>query len=105
MATLHFLFISLQSYILQISVVIQPGCMWRILSTCVCVYLIGPDEGLDGKVILHQLLHVGLSSDQRGELRSGRQTQRRLVGSTGRSAGISVPEKYIPRLEERRRRI
>lgn len=34
-------------------------------------YLIGPDEGLDSQVILYQLLHVGLSSDQRGELRSG----------------------------------
>lgn len=63
-------------------------------------YLIGPDEGLDSQVILHQLLHVGLSSDQRGRLRSSRQTQRRLVGGAGRSTGVSVSEKYIPGLEE-----
>ena len=63
------------------------------------VYLIGPDEGLDSQMILHQLLHVGLSSDHRGELRSCRQTQRRLIGGARRSAGVRVPEEHVPRLE------
>lgn len=65
-----------------------------------CWYLVGPDEGLHGQVILHQLLHVGLSSNQRGELGDRRQTQRRLVGGAGRSAGVGVTEKHVPRLEE-----
>lgn len=63
-----------------------------------CVYLIGPDERLHSQVILHQFLHVGLSSYQWGELRSCRQTQRRLVGGAGRSTCIGVPEKHIPGL-------
>lgn len=66
----------------------------------VCVYLVGPDEGLDGQVILHQLLHVGLSSNQRGELRSLSQTQRRLVGGTRGGAGVGVPEEDVPGLGE-----
>lgn len=75
----------------------------------VCVYLVGPDERLHSQVILHQLLHVGLSSDQRGELGGDeagrcRQPQRRLVGGAGRSASVGVPEKHIPRLQERKKR-
>lgn len=72
-----------------------------------CGYLIGPDEGLHGQMILHQLLHVGLSSHQRGELRSSRQSQRRLVGGARRSTGIGVPEEHVPGLagrEEARRK-
>lgn len=70
------------------------------------VYLVGPDEGLDSQVILHQFLHVGLCSNQRGELRSNEARgyrQRGLIGSTRRSTGVSVPEKHIPRLDHRRR--
>lgn len=63
-------------------------------------YLIGPDQRLNRQVILHQLLHIGLTSNQRGELRSCRQTERRLIGGARRSTGVGVPEKYIPRLEE-----
>lgn len=72
-----------------------------------CGYLIGPDEGLHGQMILHQLLHVGLSSHQRGELRSSRQSQRRLVGGARRSTGVGVPEEHVPGLagrEEARRK-
>lgn len=65
-----------------------------------CVYLVGPDEGLDSQVILHQLLHVGLSSNQRGELRSLSQTQWRLVGGARGGAGVGVPKEDIPRLGE-----
>ena len=63
---------------------------------CLLAYLVGPDEGLDRQVVLHQLLHVGLRSNQRGELRSCRQTQRRLVGCAGGGAGVSIPEEHIP---------
>lgn len=72
-----------------------------------CGYLIGPDEGLHGQMVLHQLLHVGLSSHQRGELRSSRQSQRRLVGGARRSTGVGVPEEHVPGLagrEEARRK-
>lgn len=80
---------------------IQVGCCGR----CVRSYLVRPDEGLDGQVILHQLLHIWLSPNQRGELRSNearrrRQTQRRLIRSTRGSAGVGVAEKHIPRLEK-----
>lgn len=64
-------------------------------------YLVGSDEGLDSQMILHQLLRVGLSADQRGQLRS-RQTQRRLVGGAGGRAGVGVTEKHVPRLERRK---
>uniref|UniRef100_A0A146YLN3 Uncharacterized protein n=1 Tax=Fundulus heteroclitus TaxID=8078 RepID=A0A146YLN3_FUNHE len=57
--------------------------------------LIGSDEGLDSQVILHQLLHVGLRTDQ---ARRRSQTQRRLVGGARRSAGVGVTEKHVPRL-------
>lgn len=69
---------------------------------CVCVYLVGPDEGLDSQVILNQLLHVGLSSNQRGELRSLSEAQWRLVGGARGGAGVSVPEEDVPRLREGR---
>lgn len=65
------------------------------------VYLVGSDQRLHSQVILHQLLHVGLRPHEGGELGSdetGGCRQRRLVGDTGGRAGVSVPEKHIPRL-------
>lgn len=67
---------------------------------CVSVYLVGPDEGLHSQVILHQLLHVGLSPHQGGQLGGRRQAQRRLVGGARRSARVGVPEKHVPGLTE-----
>lgn len=70
-------------------------------------YLISSDERLHGQMVLHQLLHVGLSSNQRLGLRqlgqAHAQRRRTLVGGARGSPGISVPEENVPRLERRQK--
>ncbi len=54
-------------------------------------------------MILHQLLHIGLSPhqclDTGQSLRSPIERWRALVGRTRRSPSVSVTEKYIPGLQ------
>lgn len=54
-------------------------------------------------MVLHQLLHIGLSPhqclDTGQSLRSPTEGWRALVGSTRRSPSVSITEEYIPGLQ------
>lgn len=66
--------------------------------------LVGTNEGLDSQVILHQLLHIGLSPRQRLGLRETGQAQRALVGHAWGSTCIGIAEENVPRLQATKKR-